>query len=467
MSIRLSSTWRIILFGSACIAVAVFSAAMTWLVVNYQRPTGGISTGSEQAVMTGTVSVNGYTQPGSTASILARTDVQTEYQAIVQGLGFTTQDTPWSWAGAESGTLYRLKAIVYDVQGNEVAHSADSFAAAPGSNIFLSVVSSLTPPQPATVSLSGTVDVQGYIPQGSSVQVIGALAGSDSGLTPLQRNITPSDGTAWQWNNARAGATYQLQAILVSSAGATIATGSLLTVVAPAADEQLTLVSTLTPPTTPTPQPAQVTSTPIPIQSGLTGSITLNGNIPSGSYLTLGVRPTGKGQFSQVASNLSATSGVVWSWYGAQSGVSYDIQAYLWVNNQPYAQSQILTATSPSSGDSLTINAAPPLPQPQYSSLNVTCNQQQSNVFQAKINFNQQGNLPNPQSYQIIVTSASQGTQLLNTVVAPGNAIQPQSLTTTFLFTPGATYYAQYAYAQCTGCSTFSQLSPSVAFSCQ
>src|SRR5581483_11219936 len=151
----------------------------------------------------------------------------------------------------------------------------------------------------------------------------------------------------------------------------------------------------------------------------------------------------------------------------ASSGASYDVQAYLWANGKPYAQSQILTIVAPSTFENLTINAQEPLFAPDATTFNVSCGSNQGGQFQANINYNTRSNLPNPQQYNIVIISGSNGAQVVNTTIAPPTPNAAQKLTTLAVMQPNATYFAQYAYAQCTNCGTFSPMSQPIQFACQ
>ena len=206
-------------------------------------------------------------------------------------------------------------------------------------------------------------------------------------------------------------------------------------------------------------------TTPTPATPGISGTISFNGTIPSNSYATIAQRITGSGNFTQVIGNISATNGVSWSWVNAQSGTSYDVQAYLWVNNQPYSQSNIATVTAPSASNTLTINTAQLANAPSSSTISVSCGGAQNNLYQATVTYNSQASLSSPQSYNVVITLVSSGTQAMNTTVTPSNPNTSQTLTTSYILTSGATYQAQYAYNTSSN-STYSSLSSPIQFSC-
>ncbi|MBP9719401.1 MAG: hypothetical protein KBD46_02945, partial [Candidatus Levybacteria bacterium] len=267
--------------------------------------------------------------------------------------------------------------------------------------------------------------------------------------------LSPTDNSVWSWTQANQNMKYEIQASLMVN-GTVQNQSQVVTVTAPATNETLTINSTATPPT--------------PVVTGISGTIGLNGYVPpSGSYITLGVRVSGTGQFNPVAGNISATDGVTWTYPNAQSGTSYDIQAYLWQNNQPYSQSQILTVSAPATGEVLTINAqTPPNNTPAGNSLSVSCTSYSSsvNLWQITVNYNTNNNLQNPAQYQLYVGTNQGGNQQINLTTTPSNPNQTQTYVSGYLFTQNTTYYAQYAYATCSNCSSFSPASPALTFTC-
>ncbi len=399
----------------------------------------------------GTVYFQGYAPQGSYIAIAARKEGQGDFADVVSGI--TPDDdgtTEWTWKDATPGQNYEIKATL-KVSGKVVQSSPVEDVSAPATSVGITLVSQLAPPAPTPATVSGQINLDGYAPQGATLQVLAKVVGAVA-FSPIVTGLAPSDNVAWSWVQAVLGKSYQVQGQLVDVNGNVISTGDTQTVTAPSGGELLNVASTANP--------------PAPTVTGVSGTITLNGAVPSGAYITLATRPAGTTTFNQVASNISASNGVAFSWNGANSGQQYDVQAYMWVNGKPYAQSSVLTVTAPSTNDVLTINAQQPTQAPPSGSFNVSCGGISGGLVQASINFNTQANLPNAASYNIVVTSASQNTQVVNTTVTPPNPTQSQSITTTYVFQPGATYYAQYAYSTSTG-GQMSALSPSVQFACQ
>src|SRR5260221_2226837 len=456
-SVRLSPT----LLVAGAIFLILFVIGGLWFVFgtsknkqSVQVAQNSVTPTPANAQVSGIITMEGYFPPDAYIAIAERLQGKTGFKDVISGITPTQAATgaAFLWKDANNGGNYEIKATLKE-KGVEIDESPVSVISAPASGLDLHIVSDLKPPAPVTATISGIVHVDGYTPTGSYLEIVAKVHGTSNNAT-IANNIVPTANTSWSWNQAVSGTTYLVKAKLHTSDGTTVATSQEDTATAPSTEETINITSPLKQPT--------------PTVTGLSGTITVNGNIPLNSYITLGTRPTGAATFNQVASNISAANGISWSWNNATTGSQYDIQAYLWSNGKPYAQSQIVTLTAPSTNTILTINAQVAIGQPAGNTINVSCNGQQNNLFQATINFNTQGNLSNAQSYQLAVTQASTGSQVVSTTVSPSNPGGSQSITTGYVFTPGATYYAAYAYATSTGSgASFSPMSPSVQFSCQ
>lgn len=398
--------------------------------------------------VSGNVTFEGYAPPESYIAITERVQGRTDFRDVVSGL-IPGKETQWVWKDATHGTNYEIKALL-KIRGKEIQESSLTTISAPATGVNLHIVSEQKPTQPTTATISGTVHLDGYIPSGSTVIVQSRPTGKGNFQTVVS-GLPAQDNMTWSWNNAIAGKTYDLELQLQNASGVPISTQIAKIITAPSFELLFDVSSTAQP--------------PAPAITGLSGTITINGDIPANSYITLGERPTGTANFTQVASQLAATNGAGWKWSNAQEGQEYDVQAYMWVNGKPYAQSNILSLTAPSLNNLLLINAQQQIGAPSGDTLSVACNGAQNGQFQATINYNTKTNIQNAQQYRVLVTQASNGNQIINTTLTPGNPNQSQSLTTAYQFTPGVTYYTQYAYS--TNSSTFSPLSPSIQFSCQ
>lgn len=404
--------------------------------------------------ISGQVLFEGYMPPNAYVAIGKRNEGNGQYEDVVSGLIPQNSAVTWHWTGATAGTNYDLIAEL-KVQGKTLETSPLQSVSAPATNVSLTLVSTQKPPAAVSAAMSGQVNVDGYIPSGATLTIFAMKEGASSFQT-VASGITAIDNANWSWTGATDGTTYQVKAQLISN-GQVISTGDTQTVTAPSSGELLNVTSTAT-------APVPVTSAPV--AAGIFGTITINGNMPSGANITLATRPTGTGTFNQVISTISATNGVNFAWNNGVAGRQYDVQAYLWSNGKPYAASNVITVTTPSTNNILTINAQQSLQAPSSGTITVSCGGSSNNLAQATINFNTQGNLPNAASFNVVSILASQNSQVMNAIVSPSNANASQSMTTAYIFQPGVTYYAQYAYATSVG-GQFSPMSPSIQFVCQ
>ncbi len=409
-------------------------------------------------VLSGAIGLNGTPPSGSTISVLAKSDSQNDYSAIVTGLT-ALDNTQWTWEGAINGENYEIKAVLQQ-NGNTLSESTPILVAAPATEEILNInyvpqlptttPNTLTPTatQQILSAISGTLNLNGYIPTGATVTVSARQDGQTT-FSPIAANLPAVDNSSWSYTDAYQNVSYEIMATLNMPGGSS--QSQVLEVTAPASNEILTINSTVVQPT--------------PTITGVSGTINLNGNVPTGSYITIGSRPTGNGPFSQIASNIAATNGSTWTWSGAQSGLTYDFQAYLWINNQPASQSQILTAAAPAINETLSINAQNQPSAPGAGTISATCSNT-SNGWQATISYNTNNAAQNTEQFWLTVGTTGGGSQIVSNVTNPANPNQTQSYTTTASLSQGTTYYTQYAVATCNNCSTYSSFSPSIPFTC-
>lgn len=403
--------------------------------------------------ISGELDLNGHIPPNTTIKILTKELPKGEFQTAVANLA-AQNGSVWQYSEANAGSTYEIQAQLL-TDGAMVDSSQSTVVVAPASGIVLRINSSAKHPEtvPPVSTISGVLNINGYIPQGSTIS-LSAQKQSGSNFETVVTGLAAKDQGQWTWNSALAGQTYNLKASLVS-ASTEISVSALQVITAPATNELITINSTAKP--------------PAPTIVSIKGTVNYNGNLSGSPTFSLGVRKTGTQNFVNAVNDASVSQGMSWNYPNATPGVSYDIQGYLWSNGKPYSQSQILTVTAPASVETLTINAQTQPPAPAGGTINVSCGGQQNNLYQATVNFNTQNNLQTPQQYQVTIGSSTGANNMYNSTVSPSNPNGSQSLTTNNLFSKAVNYYAQYAYSSCQGgnCSTFSSVSPSAAFNCQ
>lgn len=241
----------------------------------------------------------------------------------------------------------------------------------------------------ASDQISGSLDINGVIPNGATVTLTQKELNSASQPEEFVSGLTPNDGDSWHLDGVAAGRSYEIQAKLILN-GNEIAFSSPIYVTAPATDQALTL---------------NVESENGEKNAVISGNIIVNGYIPSGSTISIQGRALGEQEFTTVAQNLPGQARQFMSYATAVEGVAYDIIGTLYAQNGTtiLGTSQTLTVTAPAINETLTINSTaltPATPTPQPTTIAPTSTQSpqsptaaptqspQAAVISGSINFN-------------------------------------------------------------------------------
>lgn len=410
-----------------------------------------------KGTISGTIDYNGTTPSGATISVAERKMGEGEFTMIATGLP-AKNGVVWSWPDAHSGSAYEFQAYLM-VNGEKVATSQTLAVAAPASGEVL-VINSTYQPTQKSASISGIVNMNGPVPAGSTI-AIGTKLPAETQYNIVLTGLQAIDGTSWNWIGAQEGTLYNVKAFLQVN-GTNMYESETETVAAPASNEILTLNARNV---SPTPVPSG--PTPTPQAATLSGTINLNGPSPGNAVIVIAARVTGTAAFTIVAPNVSAANGASWSWPSANSGTSYDLQAWVQVNNSTLFQSQTVTVVAPAANEVLTINnASNQYGAPASNSIYTTCTGVNNGVWQVNITYNSNNVVQNAQQYLIIAGPSSGSNQTLNAVTSPNNPNTSQGYQTGYNFNSNQTYYTQYAYSPCNGCGIWSQFSAPYSFSC-
>lgn len=232
------------------------------------------------------------------------------------------------------------------------------FVAVLGFELFFN--SAKNPPS----SISGRLDFNGIKPadqpnQALSIKLMqrekGELEFRDTGVS-----IPVADRAEWSWTGALSGITYELQAYGYFGTQK-FTSSNIIVATAPATDLNLTFNVTmedvpqeLRP--TPTPAPDVVVK---PVEASVSGSIIINGFLPSGSFVTIFGRKAGdENTFQPALERLPAKTGMTWSFNQAEAGVTYDYQAELYNSAGMFiGESPYITVTAPAANEVVTINS--------------------------------------------------------------------------------------------------------------
>jgi len=411
--------------------------------------------------ISGMVQLNGPIPPNSSIALAAKLANSTDnYQIFASNLPATDEVT-WNYLQANNDKAYEVQAYLQQ-SGQTIATSNPLTVTAPARGEVVSI-NYQTPPAasaaPANATLSGTVTVNGFIPAGSTIQLLGRAIGATE-FSPVVNNI-PAQSTQYiSYATAVSGQLYDIQANLIGSTGLNIGQSSVITLSAPTNNAILQINSGAIPPP---PAPSAT-----PTSAGISGSIDLNGTAPANSSIVVLSRPSGTTNFNVILNGMQPIDQNSWQWLGAQIGQSYDLQAVLKQQNNngtqtDLAASNIITTTAPSTNQVFTINSSYSLSGPN-GNISITCGVHNSgpNNWTASVNF---GSVVGAQSYWFQVGSTSGGSDLVNTQL---NSTNNPNQTINVTLNDSISYYARYAYSniQTTNWSNFSSFSNVATIHC-
>lgn len=450
--------------------IVILLGAVAFFIFNSQKTQGPKITG-----ISGSFDINGIIPKGATITVsqkLANTK-GAGYQEVVSGVA--PQDkAEWNFSQAVSGKSYEIQAtLVYN--GQNLYSSDPLFVTAPATDEVIIFNVENTNPS-GTAVISGSLNLNGYIPQGATVTLQGKTQ-NDPSFIAYAQNIPAKDLQSVNYNNAIAGLGYTIQAVLYDGNGQQIGISQELQAVAPAGNEIFTINSTAQPSVTPTPIPLSgAPNTPTPPPAGgpastsISGTINFNGAAQQSTRIVLFQRVTGTSSFQVAVDNIQPVNGAAWSWSGAIAGTSYDLVAILKQHqsngtDQDISDSNTITVAAPASNESFTINSGFFLPA-AGGTISFSCDNYNtgSNNWSGSISFQ---SINNAQSYWFQVGTTNGGEDLTNqTANATNTPNQIQNLT----FSNNTTYYARYAYANVPNVpaysSQFSPLSQTTSYNC-
>lgn len=371
---------------------------------------------------------------------------QSQYQVAVNNVPLKDNQT-WAWENAIEGKTYQIIARL-EYQGKTITESSTITVTAPAQAQVLTfnVTSNDIPNSSGqgTVTISGNLNLNGYVPDGSYVNIL-SREGNSGDFEVLAQGIPAIDGRKMSWNAAKAGVYYTFQGQLFDPNGTNIGTSDNVTVVGPASGLTMTINSSETAPNE---------------KTSISGQIVINGPTQPHSTVLLLEKKPGDSTYDAF-DRIPAVSGSTWSFDNAENGQAYEISASLQVNEQDTSVGNVLKVTSPADDQTITINSNfslnPPSQQPTFS-----CGNQQNGQWNAALTF---PGISNASQYYLQVGTTQGGSDLLSERVntTGGNIIR------NVLVNDGVTNYARYAYTYDTSCNSqqcFSGYSPALTFKC-
>jgi hypothetical protein len=407
---------------------------------------------NNEATISGTIIYNGL-MPSSTANgsiVVEAKDIETDgdFAIVDQGIPIS-RGAIWSWETAQSGSTYQIRAYM-EIEGNKVSISSSVVVTAPSENqklVFNVTQDELDKfgiPSNANdnlATISGTLDINGFIPEGATVTILRKEAnGVEYSVT--KTGIPAVDGTALTWEAAQSGQTYDFVGILLDSQSTKIGQSNPLQITAPSTNNVLKIDSKATP--------------PAPVTASISGTVQINGPLTDGSELVLKQRQKGGNEFQEFQ-RLKAANGVSWSLTGLESGTTYEITAALLEAGIEVSNGTVITASAPAQDEVIVVNVGVEIPAPTYAPT-ITCGALNGDTVNVLISVSP---IDDALQYFLEIGIQPKAGDLF--------AEKIQNLDNEFIISPGQVYYTAYAYSfdsSCTKTGCFSALSPELAFQC-
>lgn len=218
-----------------------------------------------------------------------------------------------------------------------------------GAFFLLSNTNKNNVPSNSSQGITGQLNVNGVIPQNGSITILARDASNPKEkLAAFASGIPASDQTSWRFDGAQNGKSYEIQAVLYSG-NQVVTSSDPIFVSAPATDEILTIDAVSTTSTDP---------------ATISGTIGLNGYIPSGSTINVEAKRVDQENYQIIAPDLPAKDNQFLTYTGAIAGREYDLRAVLYNSNgTEIGTSSTLAVVAPALNETFNINstATPPV----------------------------------------------------------------------------------------------------------
>ncbi len=293
-------------------------------LIIYRKYSGSSSSTSSVATnssITGTLNINGVVPDGAVLVLS-----QMESGSGVAPTDFSTINNPsdqgsWTFSGASEGKTYVIQGTLKSSNGAELVKSNPITVTSPATNQVITINligNGLT----GVAEISGVIKVNGYYPSGSTVSLLAKTPNTQFEVT--REGLPAQASTVVSTDKAVAGQEYDIVGYLYDSTGAKIGESEVLTLVAPAKNEVLTINSSAT-----APAPTNAPTNAPALKAKISGTIQLNGVAPSNSRIVILQAPMNSNDFTVALDNIPANNGQAWVWPNAANGTWYNMQAVL------------------------------------------------------------------------------------------------------------------------------------------
>ncbi len=437
----------------AVIALAIIAVAMFFSSSNSNK--------KEVVTISGTVNFNGLKPQGENQVegrivLMQRETGRTEFSQASIEIVFQDNAT-WAWDQAESGKVYDLKVDLF--LGDQHIKSSNTITVtAPATNQVLTLQVTLEDvPQEildqAIFSVSGQLDINGFVPNGSIVVVFQKEKGTDDeAYDPATEEIPAVDGVAWSWNEAKPGKEYDFKAVM-SFEDKIIGESDPASAVAPAENEVLRIQSIAKDPTKEE-------------KASISGIVRISGPIADGSEVALYQKKYGTSytEFSEFQ-RIPAVDNSNWKWTKAIKGEKYEVQAVLQVAGVDSSHSNQVLATAPAKDEVLAIDTNLSLKAPTGKP-SVKCGSiDDTGHYNATVTYKR---IDKAALYTLEVGSKPNERDVAHEIKEQTTKSDPAMEA---YVKDGKKYYARYSYSGCSECDledkkNWSGYSPTLGFVC-
>lgn len=208
------------------------------------------------SIISGNIGVNGYIPQGATITVKGRSLGKTTYTTVASNLP-AVDNQIMTYTTAVAGQTYEVQGFLSDSNGNQIGSSNVITITAPANNEVLNINSTAQAPvtptptpmpqatnapttQPTASVISGSINFNGQAPTNSRIVIFQRISGTAQFNLAVD-NISPANGSTWNWNAAISGNSYDLIAILKqrqsNGTDTDIADSNIITVASPASNE--------------------------------------------------------------------------------------------------------------------------------------------------------------------------------------------------------------------------------------
>lgn len=211
-------------------------------------------TATQNATITGDITVNGYIPKGATITVQGRVLGAQKFVTVASDLTGLARQV-MTYTTAKAGTTYEVEGVLYDADGKTVLGTSDPLTVtAPAAHEVLKINSTATEPEapaatkaPAPGSvISGSINFNGIAPANSRIVILAKVYNS-SDYKVVVNDIKPVNGVTWTWKDPEQSTWYDVVAVLKQKqsdgADKDISTSSSTSVAAPATNVVSTLNS--------------------------------------------------------------------------------------------------------------------------------------------------------------------------------------------------------------------------------